>query len=265
MINPGDEVQYDFREGCTEEEAVAKLLGWMRGERRLVNLQLSADGFIDPAQLPHLGTLPCPLEQFIVQEREPTSIRFLKAVEEGKYEEAQKWEERVFFWDEIAKKVGRYKLAIQKELSLSNSMLKIHPDLTAETGVRHITLPSLDSWARELLGVSALDNEEIATIGGFRTDSPEALSENFAEKTQQQRFDALRPEIEQILSGMENPTPGKVMAELRKKIGSANTCVLSNQGNAIKWENANGDTKLLTTQALAERIKTWKKYRLSKG
>jgi hypothetical protein len=158
MINPEDDICYDLRPGWTEEEAVAKLLGWMQGARRIPNLMVTEEG-IDIEQLPHILTLPCSLEKFIVDEREPASARFVNACVNGDFAAAQKWEDRVMFWDAIAERAARYKLAIQQELSRPNSKLIVDPDLTSQSGKRHITLLSLDQWARRTFGIAILDKE----------------------------------------------------------------------------------------------------------
>ena len=75
VINPEDEVCFDLRTSCTEEEAVAKLLGWMQGSKRLRYLTVTEDGLI-PDQLVHMYELPVALDELIRDEREMASIRF---------------------------------------------------------------------------------------------------------------------------------------------------------------------------------------------
>lgn len=170
MINPEDEIRYDFRASCNEEEAIAKLLGWMRGIKRIPNLKISEDGFIDITQLPHILTLPCPLDVFLYDERELSSIQFHNAAAQSDFEAAKKWEQQVSYWDGIAGQVVRYKLAIQQELARPNSKLKLDPVLSEETGIRHITLASLDTWARVSFGFGVLDEEDVAELATIRKD-----------------------------------------------------------------------------------------------
>lgn len=157
MINPNDEVCYDLRTVCTEEEAVAKLLGWMQGTKRLLRLTVTEDGLI-PDQLPHMYRLPDPLNQLMYEQREIASVRYHNAIVNENFDVVQHWEDMVAFWDTKAENATRYKLAIQNELSMPRPKLYIDPALTEETGVRHITLVSLDHWGRRTYGIGILEN-----------------------------------------------------------------------------------------------------------
>jgi hypothetical protein len=56
---------------------------------------------------------------------------------------------------------------------------------------------------------------------------------------------------------MPHPSPSKVMAALRAKVGSGfNTCIRGNVGDGLQWENDKGDVKIITIKALSERLKT---------
>lgn len=100
----------------------------------------------------------------------------------------------------------------------------------------------------------------------FRFPSPNKLpADKDATKQKRQRQDALAVELDKILVPMKTPTPAKVMAKLREQIGKPNTCILSNAGDGIKWENDKGDVKTIKINALGERIREWKKTSLSQG
>ena len=162
MINPEDSVVIDLRTSIPEEEAVAKLLGWMQGTRRIANLLITEDG-IDPAQFALIHRLPQPLETLISEEREFASIRFHNAAAEGNLDGAEKWEARVKYWDDIASRSARYLSAIHQELGQRNSKLVVDEEATAATRIRHITLNSLDRWARMTLGTDIQRFEETST------------------------------------------------------------------------------------------------------
>ena len=55
---------------------------------------------------------------------------------------------------------------------------------------------------------------------------------------------------------MTRPTPSKVMAALRAKVGGFDTCIRGNVGDGLQWENDKGDMKVITIKALSERLKT---------
>ena len=159
MINPEDEVLFDERLGCTEEEAVAKLLGWMRGIKRLRYLSVSETG-LNPEQFPHMYRLPKPLFEFIREERDMASTYFHNACLANKFKLASEWDAKVAYWDAVAERAMRYKQRISEELSRLKPRLITEKSLTTETGKHHITLVSLNYWSRITFGDGILDQQE---------------------------------------------------------------------------------------------------------
>ena len=64
----------------TIDEAVAKLIGWMRTERRIPHLQVTLDG-IDRTQFVRLYRLPEPLMKIIHDERETARLKLFEAAD----------------------------------------------------------------------------------------------------------------------------------------------------------------------------------------
>ena len=159
MITPVDEVIYDHRVGCTEDEAVAKLLGWMQGSKRLRHIQVTVDG-IDIEQLQHLYQLPTTLAEFVRDERDFARGQLEAAIVAGDFNKVLKWEKIVERWDGLNERSMRYRLAITEELSKRTSRLMLDEKLTNETGVRHISLISLDRWARLAFGIAIINTAE---------------------------------------------------------------------------------------------------------
>lgn len=158
MINTEDDVLYDLRSSCTEEEAAAMLLGWLRGEKRARYIRVTLDG-ISPDQFPHLQSLPDTLAMTIREPRDKASIEFLSAIENDEIAIAEAKEAIVEDWDNIAKHARRYLIDIRDELAQSTPDLRIDQRTTLATGVTHITLKSLDQWSRKLYGIAILDDE----------------------------------------------------------------------------------------------------------
>ena len=82
MINAEDEIYYDLRTSCTRDEAVAKLLGWMRGPIRSGHLPVAGHGD-SVTDLPHLDSLNGSLQQTLEEMRETARQDLLDAVEAG--------------------------------------------------------------------------------------------------------------------------------------------------------------------------------------
>lgn len=158
MINPEDEVIFDHRLSCTEEEAVAKLLGWMQGSKRLRYLAVTEDG-LNADQLIHMYQFPSSIAELIRDEREIASIRFHNACMANDFDLAAKWEAAVEYWDATNERAVRYKQGIAAELSRPKPRLITDKAVSEETTLHHITLLSLDHWARITYGHGILDQE----------------------------------------------------------------------------------------------------------
>ncbi len=85
------------------------------------------------------------------------------------------------------------------------------------------------------------------------------LSPQVTQAPKKRRYDLLAAELDKILEVMPEASPSRIMAALRSRIGSENTCVTTNIGDRIQWENSLGDVKTLTIGGLTERIRYWKK------
>lgn len=161
MINAEDEVHYDLRTSCTRDEAVAKLLGWMRGPLRSRHLPVT--GHSDSAtDLPHLDSLNGSLEQTLGAMRETARQDLLDAVEVGvsTYVFLAK-DFAVKRFDALATDAATYLADIDDELAKGDaSALRTDSMATAKSGVVHITLRSLDDWASRRYGMSILGDSE---------------------------------------------------------------------------------------------------------
>ncbi|MFZ2972569.1 MAG: hypothetical protein WA049_08000 [Ferribacterium limneticum] len=286
MINSEDEVSYDLRSSCTEEEAAAMILGWLRGERRARHIQVTLDG-INPDQFPYLPSLPDTLEATIHEQREKASIEFHNAVVKGEFAIAAVKEAIVEDWDEFAKRARRYMIDIGDELTKSDSALRIDQRTSIATGVTHVTLKSLDQWSRKEYRIAILDDEpqgnctvvppteliEPTQSPGPRLiqqdpndpDPQQPLAAGVTQSPKKRRFDALAAELDEILEKSPDSSPSKIMAKLRDRIGKENTCVLTNMGDGIQWEDNKGNVKTLKLSALTERVRNLKDHRLIQG
>lgn len=191
MITPIDEVIYDHSLACTEDEAVLKLLGWMQGSERLRYLQVTLDG-LEIEQLPHLYKLPTTLAEFFSGEREDARNRLRSAIVSGDSSAASKWEEVVEYWDDINARSMDFRIAIANELEQQPSQLKIDEKLTQETGVRHITLISLDRWAQLTYEITIIETAKDRKADNLPTSSEGARNkqseqENVIEDTIRQQ------------------------------------------------------------------------------
>lgn len=158
MINPEDEIVADLRPSCTKEEAVAKLLGWMQGTIRPRYIQITEQG-IPADQLPHLQNLETSLEELLLEQRAAVREDLLKAAEADAADDVLEAKENaVTQCDELIRKAASYMHDIGDEIAKGEiSRLRVDQSATVETGVVHITLKSLDAWAKAEYEISILD------------------------------------------------------------------------------------------------------------
>jgi len=159
MINAEDEVLIDTRSSCTKEQAVIKLLGWMRGPalKRVIRL---VDGVIPDSELPHYCFADESLDEFLAERRERASNAFRNAVASGLYSHADlvALEDEVGKCDGLIEKAAIYHRDITDDLAdTAAGTLRVDADETARQGTPHITLNSLDRWARKKYGISIFD------------------------------------------------------------------------------------------------------------
>lgn len=140
------------------EEAVAKMIGWMRTEQRITHLEITLDG-IDRRELVRMSRLPAPLMEFISEERESARLRLCEAVErwfestkspasspnvsEELFRNATEREEDLEYWDEIGNTATSYLKAIDRTLSRKNGPLELD-----QNAPLRILTSSLRSWAK---------------------------------------------------------------------------------------------------------------------
>lgn len=271
MIYNDEATKIDSRESYPIDESVAKMLGWMQGSIRLEKVTEDEYGPIYE-HMAHLYSLFYPLEthlQFLLDRAKHHYGEVLRANEIAKvYVENTSPSdaasilmasdanlnmayEQISYLNELTEKAQFYKLMIKQELAKNElSVLKIDQSITDKTGNLHITLNSLNDWAKQF---------EVNLI----VDSKHLLEQSSLQNPplKKRRYDSLSAELETILNRMHEPTPSKVMAELRSRAGSPTSCVTTNLGDGIQWERNNGNVETLNLDALEKRIKTWKTHR----
>lgn len=165
MIKPEDEIIINFDTGCTVEEAVAKMLGWLQGPKRLRTIRINENG-ISADQMPYLPTLEDSLEAHLIELRDAVNQDYVDAVNEfpsansedekrAKHEEICQKNKIVKNFDDLIEKAFQYKLDIKRELSKGkSSALAIDKKAKKKSSKKHITITSLHDWALEKYGIS---------------------------------------------------------------------------------------------------------------
>jgi hypothetical protein len=166
MINAEDDVLYDLSPSCTVEVAVAKMLGWMQGHIRQRIIKVTEQG-ISADQLPHIPSLEGSLQDQLMEMRGAAKQAFIEAAEkyasdDTSYNDLRDKEEAVIECDALFNKAATCLRDIQDEISKGeSSVLKIDQQATDQTGEIHLTLNSVDRWAKEKYGISIFEGSKV--------------------------------------------------------------------------------------------------------
>lgn len=160
-FNPFNNVKLDFSTSCTKEEAIAKMLGWLRGAIRLSSDEINIH-HITIDQMPFLPELYYSLEDHLSMFRESALDQVAQAFEESTPSEQLQKEalDALLACEDLIIKASAYISALDDELLKGEaSELRVDQVKTESTGEIYITLKSLDEWARKNYQISIIDNQ----------------------------------------------------------------------------------------------------------
>ena len=145
---------------CTVDQAVLRLIGWGHDTVYLTDVELAGDGdFLKKYKLVYRKDLG--LEEFLSELYQRALMKYADAVpDQATEEQVQDALELHAHWiDEtqaFIEKARSYKMDIVDELAKgADSALRVDKDATAEHGITHITIKSLDAWSNETYAIKA--------------------------------------------------------------------------------------------------------------
>lgn len=162
MIKPGVDTYIDDRQSCTKDEAVAKLIGWMRGKIRRNVMYLDEFGAYLPEQLPYLHTLEGTVLD-VLHDQHSAALAALRFAEESGAAERTIDSLRKAVADYGKQRVDaeRYSEELDVEIARVSSELELDYAAMDEKGGIHITLDSLEKWAsKKSIAISVLSDIE---------------------------------------------------------------------------------------------------------
>lgn len=295
MIHHDEPTIFDLRKSYSIDESVAKMLGWMQGKTRVQTAIQDKYGPI-PRHLPHLYALQHPIEKHLqllldraknvykealqdmeiaklyIEENNPVDATSVMIASNSIIKETYN---EVTHWESVAEKALNYKSMIQEELENNESTkLEIDQITTDKLGIVHIKLNSLNEWAKQF-GINLIDEPDCSVISSKKLQSQKEQvlnADNNIKSTElpirirriRQRHNELSRLIDPILEIMPNPTPERVMEELRKLIGNPNNYTITKAVyDYIEWDKGNGKFGTLNHKALEQRILKWQKLPLA--
>lgn len=180
----------DYKPSCTVDEAVAKMLGWLRGMYRDRLVPINEYG-IPIESLPSAHSMGGPLIEQLNEMRMAARHTLFAAVEAGESNEviAQKDEAGQQCEEKLAL-AYKYHLAIVDELAKEQSGLRIDKAKTESTGETHITLDSLDEWAYKMFSVSVKGDRQAQAI--VKPDSDMDVESEISETGTKQKLTTAR-------------------------------------------------------------------------
>lgn len=151
------DIVLNLRVSCTEEEAVAKMIGWLRGPVTKRFVRVTEYG-IPSEDMPFMTSLDAPLEEYLYEAHSQAKSALLNAIgDERPEQEIDRCEEQVAKVRDLIITAHKYWAALRDELQKGPaSVIALDTEASSRTGEPHYTLASVDRWARGALGISVL-------------------------------------------------------------------------------------------------------------
>lgn len=168
MAYPSLDCIINFRKSCSIEDAVAKLLGWLKGPVSHGSIRID-NGPITIEQLEYLDTLVFSLEDHLKSLREETIYKLDDAINADASDDVKRpLLDAASDIEFLIEKAMIYFLDIREELDKGelSELVEDHAEKDA-SGKAYITIKSLDRWARKRYGIKILD--------GVVTPAPEQV------------------------------------------------------------------------------------------
>jgi hypothetical protein len=166
MINLDDEMLPDLSSSCTTDVAVAKMLGWMHGPLRRKYTLVTLNG-VSEDQLPLLYSLDVSLDEQLLELLEAAKNALYKAAESG---------------------------------ASAEGLQELAGVVTKKTGVTHITLKSLDQWARKEHNIAIIEpSEPLPSVTGEQQGPPPTGIETGMDRKQDREKQPKLREQEKII------------------------------------------------------------------
>ena len=166
MLTPEDDIIIKQETSCSKEEAIAKLIGWMRGTLRKRYVEFST-GWISEEQLPYLYSLHGTVQEHLQDLRNAAYFAYHDAavvdIEPDTIVEEKR--QSVARIDQLIRDAASYLQGIEKEFDRGDaSVLKIDREATERSGVIQLSLNSLDQWAHKQYGFSIFEPPSLPSV-----------------------------------------------------------------------------------------------------
>lgn len=155
-----DAFKLDLRTSCARDEAVAKLIGWMRSPIRRAFVE-KREGGISADQMREAPSLLGGSLQQRLEDVRAHALQQLMAAPKGRAA-ADEIERRLAAFiaaEKLIERAFRFGIDFDAEVAdRASSRIRIDEKATRESGVEHYTLDSIERWARDHYGgLSVLD------------------------------------------------------------------------------------------------------------
>lgn len=161
MINTEDSIYIDPRTSCTKDEAIAKLLGWMRGDIRHKYIEMTLEG-VPAESLTHMPSFEGSIWDFLIGQREDAQFALKTALDEYAENDIERLAEKISGLEKTIIKAKSYQRDIDDELARGiESLLKVDQSESTASGAVHISLNSLNNWAVKKYGISIHDTSSL--------------------------------------------------------------------------------------------------------
>ena len=157
ILNTEDELIVAPSSTCTRDEAVARLLGWMKGPQYPKNIHFGQFG-VPTNQYIYLQHLEGNIQNQLTLYRETARQEWVSANASDNEDSSASAKVLLDCYD-LAAKAERYLIEIDDEIAKENkSALRIDQAATQKAKETHYTLKSVDEWAKRIFGLSVIQS-----------------------------------------------------------------------------------------------------------
>lgn len=163
MLNLLDEQIVAPRSTCTKDEAVARLLGWMKGPAYPKNIPFGPFG-VPTNQYVNLQFLEGSIQNQLSIYRETARQEWLAANATDVDDSGESVKVLLDCYD-LAAKAEKYLIEISDEIAKGDaSVLRIDRDAASSAQEIHYTLKSVEEWATKTLGLSVIQENIFSVL-----------------------------------------------------------------------------------------------------
>ena len=246
-FNPLDNHLLDTNTTCNKEEAIAKMLGWLRSPLRFDPQEIRI-GNITIEEMPYLHELKHDVDEYLTMFREEAAENFFNIDNDASasVETKQKATEALANCHYLIDVAAIYRCALEDELiKESGSRLRIHKASSESNNQLHITLKSLFDWANEEFELDIFENIPNIPLENLAANKDVSITINDEKGLSKVKADNLYKSFAILIHAFINTSTNRSKYLLNGKLNKAALAVaISDHAVQLELSSGQGDESI---------------------